>query len=93
MNPPVLYDLGDFLDDYAVDPVLRNDLGLLCLVTIDGSGPRRIEVLPLQLEYTRTEVARGDSADWITRGLTSACAAFGTSVRKVGQRLLVEVEA
>jgi poly-gamma-glutamate capsule biosynthesis protein CapA/YwtB (metallophosphatase superfamily) len=93
MNPPVLYDLGDFLDDYAVDPVLRNDLGLLCLVTIDGSGPRRIEVLPLQLEYARTEVARGDSADWITRRLTSACAAFGTSVRKVGQRLLVEVGA
>jgi len=25
----VLYDLGDFIDDYAVDPELRNDLGLL----------------------------------------------------------------
>ncbi|MER3412534.1 MAG: poly-gamma-glutamate biosynthesis protein, partial [Thermoleophilia bacterium] len=27
----VLYDLGDFLDDYRVDPELRNDLGLLWL--------------------------------------------------------------
>jgi poly-gamma-glutamate capsule biosynthesis protein CapA/YwtB (metallophosphatase superfamily) len=27
--PRVLYDLGDFLDDYRVDPRLRNDLGVL----------------------------------------------------------------
>ena len=27
--PPVLFDLGDFIDDYAIDPDLRNDLGLL----------------------------------------------------------------
>jgi poly-gamma-glutamate capsule biosynthesis protein CapA/YwtB (metallophosphatase superfamily) len=92
MNPPVLYDLGDFLDDYAVDPILRNDLGLLCLVTLDEFGPRRIEALPLQLEYARTDVARGESADWIARRLTSACAAFGTRVAKVGSRLVIEVE-
>src|SRR4029453_15297459 len=36
---PVLYDLGDFLDDSRVDPRLRNDLGLLLLVTLDGRGP------------------------------------------------------
>ena len=35
----VLYDLGDFLDDYAVDPVLRNDLGLLWLVAFDRLRP------------------------------------------------------
>jgi hypothetical protein len=27
----VLYDLGGFVDDYRVDPRLRNDLGLLFL--------------------------------------------------------------
>ena len=42
----VLYDLGDFLDDYRVDPRLRNDLGLLFLVTLDGRGPVRLEALP-----------------------------------------------
>ena len=42
---PVLYDLGDF-DDYRVDPRLRNDLGLLFLVTLDGRGPVRLEALP-----------------------------------------------
>ena len=42
----VLYDLGDFLDDYRVDPRLRNDLGLLFLVTLDARGPVRLEALP-----------------------------------------------
>jgi poly-gamma-glutamate capsule biosynthesis protein CapA/YwtB (metallophosphatase superfamily) len=92
MNPPVLYDLGDFLDDYAVDPILRNDLGLLCLVTLDEGGPRRIEALPLQLQYARTVVAQGEETDWIARRLTSACAAFGRRVTKAGSRLVVEVE-
>ena len=36
---PVLYDLGDFVDDYATHPVLRNDLGLLFLLTLDAHGP------------------------------------------------------
>jgi hypothetical protein len=43
----VLYDLGDFLDDYAVDPKLPNDLGLLFLVDLAGS---RLEAIPLKLE-------------------------------------------
>src|ERR687891_41390 len=39
----VLFDLGDFLDDYAVDAPLRNDLGLLWFVELDERGPRRLE--------------------------------------------------
>src|SRR5215218_10090433 len=35
----VLFDLGDFVDDYAVDSLLRNDLGLLWLITLDAGGP------------------------------------------------------
>jgi poly-gamma-glutamate synthesis protein (capsule biosynthesis protein) len=34
---PVCYDLGDLLDDYAVDPELRNDLGVLAY-SLPGSG-------------------------------------------------------
>jgi poly-gamma-glutamate synthesis protein (capsule biosynthesis protein) len=37
----VLFDLGGFIDDYAVDPVLRNDLGLLWLVTLDARAQSR----------------------------------------------------
>jgi hypothetical protein len=58
----VLYDLGDFLDDYRVDPRLRNDLGLLFLVTLDRRGPIRLEALPLKLEFCHTRLAEARTA-------------------------------
>jgi poly-gamma-glutamate capsule biosynthesis protein CapA/YwtB (metallophosphatase superfamily) len=61
----VLYDLGNFVDDYAVDPDLRNDLGLLWLVDLAPSGPERIEAVPLKLEYCHTRIATDDDAAWI----------------------------
>src|SRR5919197_216612 len=69
----VLYDLGDFLDDYAVDPVLRNDLGLLFLVELEPDGLRRIEAVPLKLEFTFTRLAQGEHAAWIRRRFRDAC--------------------
>jgi poly-gamma-glutamate capsule biosynthesis protein CapA/YwtB (metallophosphatase superfamily) len=77
---PVLYDLGDFLDDYRVDPRLRNDLGLLFLVTLDAAGPLRLEALPLKLEFCHTRLAAGEDAAWMRGRFRSACATLGTWV-------------
>jgi poly-gamma-glutamate synthesis protein (capsule biosynthesis protein) len=85
----VFYDLGDFLDDYAVDASLRNDLGLLFLVDVEPDGPRRIEAVPLRLEYAHTRLAQGDDAAWIRRRLREACSEFGTDVLEEEGRLLV----
>jgi poly-gamma-glutamate synthesis protein (capsule biosynthesis protein) len=85
----VLYDLGDFLDDYAVNPVLRNDLGLLFLVTLDRAGPVRLEAVPLKLEFSHTRLAEGDDAAWIRRRFTGACAVLGIEVSEEEGRLVV----
>ena len=85
----VLYDLGDFLDDYRVDPGLRNDLGLLFLVTLDAAGPLRLEALPLKLEYCHTRLATGEDAVWMRRRFRSACAALDTSVAWADGRLII----
>ncbi|WP_354638820.1 CapA family protein [Kitasatospora camelliae] len=87
----VLYDLGDFLDDYAVDPVLRNDLGLLFLVTFAPEGvPVRVAAVPLHLDYCRTEPARGGRRRWIRERFTGACAELGTGVAAEGDRLVID---
>jgi poly-gamma-glutamate synthesis protein (capsule biosynthesis protein) len=85
----VLYDLGDFLDDYATDPVLRNDLGLLFLVTLDARGPHRLEAVPLCLEYAHTRLADAEESAWIRARFRRACAALGTEVKEEGGRLVV----
>jgi poly-gamma-glutamate capsule biosynthesis protein CapA/YwtB (metallophosphatase superfamily) len=89
VDGPVLYDLGDFLDDYAVDPVLRNDLGLLWLVTLEERGPVRLEALPLKLDFCHTRFADNEDAAWIRKRFVEACAGFGTEVLQEGNRLVV----
>jgi hypothetical protein len=85
----VLYDLGDFIDDYRVHRKLRNDLGLLFLVTLAPGGPQRLEAVPLCLEYAYTRLAGGGEAAWIRDRFVRACAELGTSVREEDGRLVV----
>jgi poly-gamma-glutamate capsule biosynthesis protein CapA/YwtB (metallophosphatase superfamily) len=86
----VLYDLGDFVDDYRVDLELRNDLGVLWLVDLDRDGPARLEAVPLRLAFCETRLATGDDARWIRERFREACAAFGTAVADRDGRLVVE---
>jgi hypothetical protein len=83
--PRVLYDLGDFLDDYRVDRNLRNDLGLLFLVDLTGA---RLEAIPLKLEFAHTRLAAGKDAAWIKRRFVDACARLGTEVSEDEGRLV-----
>jgi poly-gamma-glutamate capsule biosynthesis protein CapA/YwtB (metallophosphatase superfamily) len=84
---PILYDLGDALDDYAVDRRLRNDLGILVLWR-PGADPD-IELVGLRLGFCETGLARGADADWIAARLERACAELGTRVERVAEQRLV----
>ena len=81
---PVLFDLGDALDDYAVDRTLRNDLGVLALWRPEDAGAE-IELVGLRLEYCRTGLARGSDAEWIANRLKAACSE-GVSVERVAEQ-------
>jgi poly-gamma-glutamate capsule biosynthesis protein CapA/YwtB (metallophosphatase superfamily) len=85
-----LFDLGDFVDDYRVDPRLRNDLGLLWFVDMRGSELVRIEALPLELDYCHTQLARGRDREWITTRFIKACADLGTHAEERNGRLVIE---
>ena len=86
----VLYDLGDFIDDYAHDPLLHNEFGLLWFVTFDGATPTRVESLPLALDYCHTRLADRHEAAWISDRLRRACAAMGTAVDEDAGRLVIQ---
>lgn len=83
-----LFDLGDFLDDYAVDAWLRNDLSLLWLVELDADGPRAVEAVPVRLEYAFTRPADEEEARELTELLVDRCAAVGSRVDLVDGRLV-----
>ena len=81
---PVLFDLGDALDDYRVDPVLRNDLGVLAIWR-PGVGDEELELVGLKLEFCHTGLARDADAEWIAVRLDSACAELGARVERVAE--------
>jgi poly-gamma-glutamate capsule biosynthesis protein CapA/YwtB (metallophosphatase superfamily) len=86
----ILYDLGDFIDDYARDPHLHNELGLLFLVTIDDGAPTRLEAIPLALDHCHTRLAHSAEATWISDRFRRACAALGTEVTERAGRLIID---
>jgi poly-gamma-glutamate capsule biosynthesis protein CapA/YwtB (metallophosphatase superfamily) len=81
---PLLYDLGDALDDYRVDAVLRNDLGVLAIWR--PGAEIELELVGLRLDYAHTALATGEDADWLARRLARACGELGTAIERVGEQ-------
>jgi poly-gamma-glutamate capsule biosynthesis protein CapA/YwtB (metallophosphatase superfamily) len=84
---PICYDLGDLLDDYAVDPLLRNDLGMLALLR----PGERLELVPLRLEFARTTLARGPDHAAIVERVVHASRAMGTDIQLEAGRLILRL--
>jgi poly-gamma-glutamate capsule biosynthesis protein CapA/YwtB (metallophosphatase superfamily) len=82
---PLIYDLGDALDDYAVDSTLRNDLGVFA-VWRPGGGERALELVGLRLDYCHTRLAEGADAEWIAERLAGACGKLGTTAERVAEQ-------
>lgn len=86
----ILFDIGGFIDDYAVDPRLRNDLGLLFTVTFDGATPVQLDATPIALDHCMTRLADSGEARVVASRFRAACAAFDTPVRQVGEHLVID---
>lgn len=88
----VLYDTGDFLDDYAVDPELRNDWSFVFCVDVRAdTTPERLRMIPVRLRYARVDLARGPEAEAICARMQDLCAMFGTPVVRTPEGLEVEL--
>ncbi len=87
---PILYDTGDFIDDYAVDPNLRNDYSFLFRVCMDGGDLNRLELFPVVLPYARVELAEGTERDDILNRMVGLSGEMGTAFDRREDRLVFE---
>ena len=87
---PILYDTGDFIDDYAVDPDLRNDHSCLFKLHFDKGRLRRIELIPVTLDVARVALARGEDFEAIAERMQRLCAELGTPLERQADRLVYE---
>ncbi|WP_445153403.1 CapA family protein [Arthrobacter sp. Hor0625] len=75
---PVIYGAGDFIDDYAVDPVERNDRSFIFLLEADDGVPHLLRLFPTVIAGFQARLARGDARDSAAR-MTRLCAVLGTA--------------
>ncbi|HET9986640.1 MAG TPA: CapA family protein [Longimicrobiales bacterium] len=84
---PVLYDTGDILDDYAVDPELRNDQALLFELERSARGGSVLRMIPVQLGFAVVDRALGAEAVEIGARMQRLSAELGTILDRRGAQL------
>jgi len=76
----ILYDTGDFIDDYAVDQDLRNDLGALFIVDALPHRVAGVSIQPVRIDHMQVNRAPGEDHTRVIRRMEALCADFGSSV-------------
>ncbi|MBV9278851.1 MAG: CapA family protein [Chloroflexi bacterium] len=79
---PILHDTGDFVDDYAVDPALRNDRSFLFTLTLDRSGVVAIDFTPVLIAHRQVNRAAGDDSRDACRTMLQLSMELGTPLEE-----------
>lgn len=59
----ILYDTGDFVDDYYVDPYLRNDRSFFFVIEADKQGMLNLRLVPVLISNCQVNHAQGKDAN------------------------------
>ena len=85
----IMYDTGDFVDDYAVDEELRNDQTFLFLVTMNKNKIEKVELMPGLISYMQVNKAKGSDFEEITNKMIKLSEEMETKMIKKEDRLVV----
>ncbi len=88
---PIMYCAGDFIDDYAVDMVERNDRSFVFCVDFQGRSPERLKLYPSIIRDFHALAARGGIAGEIASQMISLCKPFRTSAQWHARRGWLEI--
>ena len=87
---PILYDTGDFIDDYAVNRELRNDWSFLFRVSVAEGGFERLDLVPVKLSYARVDLATGGERETVLNRMEQLSAEMGTVFTRREGTLVLE---
>lgn len=88
----ILYDTGNFLDDYGHWPVLRIDRSFAFVVGYRNFRPDRLDLYPVSIREGRARLAKGDEFQKIVRRMTRRSARLGTDLHETATGLSLDVE-
>ena len=79
---PILYGCGDFIDDYAVHDVERNDQSGVFVLDYEGARLQRLFVVPTMIERLQARLATDTERADILRTMRDLCRDLGTRTRE-----------
>jgi len=86
---PIVYDAGDYVDDYAVKPDLHNDRSVRVELVVEDGRLDRLHVAPVEIVDERVERATGDVAAWVRDRVRTLSSEFGTRVERDGRGVVI----
>lgn len=88
---PILYSTGDFIDDYAVDPIERNDWSCVFVVSPADAGAWSVGLHPTVIHRYQARLAPEPDRTRIVSRMTTLCAAMNTAAHWDAKRARLEL--
>ena len=83
-NKVIMYDTGDFVDDYAVNTLLRNDWSFLYQLEADKYGIKEIKLIPIVISNMQVNMAQDKEKRVIIKRIQDLSQEFGTTITNDG---------
>ncbi|HEV2356861.1 MAG TPA: CapA family protein [bacterium] len=90
---PILYSCGNYIDDYAVDAIERNDESFVFCLDYAAGALQRLLLAPTMIEDFQARLAQGPDAERIVTRMQTLCAGLGTEARPISEGLNVPCPA
>ncbi|UKJ08702.1 CapA family protein [Solitalea lacus] len=83
----IMYDTGDFVDDYKVTPAFRNDLSFFFVCEVDKKEIKGLKLFPVLISNCQVNLATGADYKWAISHMQILCSQFDTEVMENGEVL------
>ncbi|MBI5643992.1 MAG: CapA family protein [Deltaproteobacteria bacterium] len=88
---PIIYSAGDFIDDYAVDEVERNDESFVFILETEGARLRRLLLYPTMIIRFQARAASGFLAEDIAIKMKNLSSEFKTKLKWLEEECCLEL--
>jgi poly-gamma-glutamate synthesis protein (capsule biosynthesis protein) len=88
----ILYDAGNFIDDYWRVPFRRTTWSFVFLLELEGDRPARLRLVPIQVHHSPLRIATGPTFQAMTGNMKALCEPFGTSFQETAEGLALELD-
>jgi poly-gamma-glutamate capsule biosynthesis protein CapA/YwtB (metallophosphatase superfamily) len=89
---PIIYDAGDFVDDYIVKDGLHNDWSFLFEVEIEDGIPTALRLVPVEIDDETVNHPGEEAATWLRARMRTLSKPFGTRFERTGDGLALTLE-